>query len=215
MMLPAPGNCNARRRTPGSSLDRRGHLGDDSSRADALARKYGAAMTGKRARGAGIATTVVLTAAAAAAESPATPYQPLAFLIGHCWIGTFPDGKVTDEHCFSWIYGGKFVRDEHIVRRGPGQPDGFGESIYLWDATSGQLQYLYIESDGGYSRGTVSAGAEALVFPPASYQERGQAQTYRGRWQRAGSDAYDVVTEFRVGEQWVPRFAVHMKQERN
>ena len=62
-------------------------------------------------------------------------------------------------------------------------------------------QYLYIESDGGYSRGTVSAAAEALVYPAASHQERGQAQTYRSRWQRAGSDAYDVVTEFRVGEQ--------------
>jgi len=35
----------------------------------------------------------------------------------------------TYEHCFSWIYGGKFVRDEHVVHRGAGRPDDFGESI--------------------------------------------------------------------------------------
>jgi hypothetical protein len=35
------------------------------------------------------------------------------------WRGAFPDGKATDERCFSWIYGGKFVRDEHVVRCAP------------------------------------------------------------------------------------------------
>ena len=102
-------------------------------------------------------TAVLLAALAAQAATPAgadkvevpmSAYQPLAFLVGHCWRGTFPAGRATDEHCFSWIYGGRFVRDEHVVHRA-GRPDDFGESIYLWDSTSGQLQYLYIESAGG------------------------------------------------------------------
>jgi hypothetical protein len=148
----------------------------------------------------------------APAEAPPAPYQPLAFLVGHCWKGTFPDGKATDEHCFSWIYGGKFVRDEHVVHRGEGHPDGLGESIYVWDAASKQLQYLYIESAGGFSRGTVSGEGDALVFPPASYLEKGETQTYRSRWQPAGQDAYDVVTEFQVKDRWVPGFKVHMEK---
>jgi hypothetical protein len=169
-----------------------------------------------RLKRAGTATAAAAALAlTAAAAPPATPYQALAFLVGHCWKGTFPDGKVTDEHCFSWIYGGKFVRDEHVVQRA-GRPDGFGESIYLWDAASGQLQYLYIESNGGYSRGTVSAAEPGvLVFPPSSYLEAGEALSVRSRWQRAGSDAYDVVTEFRVKEQWVPGFSAHMQRESN
>jgi hypothetical protein len=57
-------------------------------------------------------------------NAPPAPYQPLAFLVGHCWQGTFPDGKATDGHCFSWIYGSKFVRDEHVVHSGDGHPDG-------------------------------------------------------------------------------------------
>jgi hypothetical protein len=159
------------------------------------------------------AALLSLTALPAPAAAP-SPYQPLAFLVGHCWKGTFPDGAVTDEHCFSWIYGGKFVRDEHIVHRGQGKPDGYGESIYLWDESSSKLEYLYIESAGGYSRGTVSEEPGALVFPPATYVESGESQTYRSRWQRSGSDAYDVVTEFQAGDRWVPGFSLHMQQVR-
>jgi hypothetical protein len=146
------------------------------------------------------------------AAEPESAYRPLAFLVGHCWRGTFPDGKVTDEHCFSWVYGGKFVRDQHVVHRGAGQADDLGESIYLWDSAARQLQYLYIESAGGFSRGAVSAEGDALVFPPTHYLENGAEQTYRSRWQRSGDKAYEVVTEFLVKGRWTPGFTVHMQQ---
>jgi hypothetical protein len=158
------------------------------------------------------ATLLASVHAVAFAAEPASPYQPLAFLVGHCWRGTFPDGKVTDEHCFSWVYGGKFVRDQHVVHRGAGQADDLGESIYLWDSAARQLQYLYIESAGGFSRGAVSAEGDALVFPPTHYLENGAEQTYRSRWQRSGDKAYEVVTEFPVKGLWTPGFTVHMQQ---
>jgi len=63
-----------------------------------------------------------------------------------------------------------------------------------------------------HSRGTVSGEGDALVFPPSSYLEKGQTQTYRSRWQAAGQDAYDVVTEFQVQERWVPGFKLHMQK---
>jgi hypothetical protein len=165
------------------------------------------------------ATVVAGGAAALSAPATATPaaaavagYQPLAFLVGHCWKGTFPGSSVSDEHCFSWIYGGRFVRDEHVLHRGAGQADAFGESIYLYDGLSGQLQYLYIESAGGYSRGTVSGEGAALVFPSTTYTEDGHTRTYRSRWVRTASDAYEVVTEFQDNDRWVPGFTVHMQQ---
>src|SRR5207344_2011873 len=101
--------------------------------------------------------SVTAVAGPVAPDNAISPYQPLAFLIGHCWIGTFPDSEVTDKHCFSWVYGDKFVRDQHVVHRANGKPDDRGESIYLWDSAARQLQYLYIESGGGFSRGTVAA----------------------------------------------------------
>ena len=146
-----------------------------------------------------------------AAAPPASAYEPLAFLIGHCWKGTFPGSEVTDVHCFSWVYGDKFVRDVHVVHRGPGHEDE-GESLYLWDAASGELQYLYIESAGGFSRGTVARDGDTLVFPPSHYTENGEEQTYRSRWQRSGEHAYDVLTEFSVKGQWTPGFRVHMQE---
>ena len=51
-----------------------------------------------------------------AAPDPAL--QPLAFLAGHCWIGTIPGTADTDEHCFAWVYDGRCLRDRHVVRRG-------------------------------------------------------------------------------------------------
>jgi hypothetical protein len=146
-----------------------------------------------------------------AAETKAA-YQPLAFLIGHCWRGTFPKSTVTDEHCFSWVYDGKFVRDKHVVHHGADHPDDFGETLYVWDAAAGQLQYLYIESAGGFSRGSVATEGTALVFPPTSYMEDGKSQTYRSRWQHSGADAYDVVTEFKDADKWVPGFSMHMQR---
>ena len=158
------------------------------------------------------ATLLAGVHAVAFAADPESAYRPLAFLVGHCWRGTFPDGKVTDEHCFSWVYGGKFVRDQHVVHRGAGQADDLGESIYLWDSAARQLQYLYIESAGGFSRGAVSAEGDALVFPPTRYLKHGAEQTYRSRWQRSGDKAYEVVTEFLVKGSWTPGFTVHMQQ---
>lgn len=145
-----------------------------------------------------------------AAAEPRTEYQPLAFLAGHCWKGEFPGGKTTDEHCFSWIYEGKFLRDQHTVRT-PGKPNALGESIYFWDASDNRLEYLYIESDGGSSRGPVTMQQGSLVFPDTTFMQDGKTQVYRSRWQPNGANAYEVLTEFKGKEGWVPGFKVHME----
>ena len=112
-----------------------------------------------------------------ACANPDPAYQPLAFLAGHCWKGAFPGGKQSDEHCFSWVYGGKFLRDRHTLHA-EGKPDSKGESIYFWNSAAKQLEYLYIESDGGFSRGPVSADSGALVFPDATFVENGKTMVY-------------------------------------
>jgi hypothetical protein len=142
---------------------------------------------------------------------PDPAYQPLAFLAEHCWKGVLPGGKHTDEHCFTWIYDGKFLRDRHTVRAA-GKPDSLGESIYFWNSSAKQLEYLYIESDGGFSRGPVSLDKDSLVFPDTSFVENGKTMVYRSRWQHRGPTAYEVVTEFQAKDGWVPGFKVHMEQ---
>lgn len=159
------------------------------------------------------ALAAMLTAAAAADTPPAAAgYEPLAFLVGHCWSGAATGSKVSDEHCFSWVYGGKFVRDVHVLTGAGGEVTGRGESVCVWNSTTRQLEYLYIESDGGFSRGALTAEGTTLVFPPTHYVEDGKEQVYRSRWERAGEDAYDVVTEFQGKGGWVPGFRVHMQK---
>jgi hypothetical protein len=100
------------------------------------------------------------------------------------------------------IYDGKFLRDRHTLRA-EGRPDALGESIYFWNSSARQLEYLYIESNGGFSPGPVSMDKDALVFPNASFVENGKTMVYRSRWERNGTDAYDVVTEFQAKDNWV------------
>ncbi len=161
------------------------------------------------------ALAALSASAGATGASPAaartSPFQPLAFLVGHCWKGTFQDGSRTDEHCFSWIYGGKFVRDRHTVHA-EGRADGHGESIYFWNPGTNQLEYLYIESEGGFSQGSVSSKDGALIFPATQFVQDGQTQTYRSRWQSDGKDAYEVLAEFQGKDSWVPGFRLRMEK---
>jgi hypothetical protein len=148
-----------------------------------------------------------LSPAIAVAEPP---FEPLTFLADHCWKGIFPGGKVSDEHCFSWMYGGKFLRDRHTLHA-EGRADGLGESMYFWDPAAHKLRYLYLESGGGYAEGEVAPEADALVFPETALVGAAGRQVYRSRWQRSGTQAYDVLTEFRTPEGWVTGFKVHME----
>jgi len=153
---------------------------------------------------------LLLTVSASAAEAT-SPYEPLAYLSGHCWKGELPGGRGIGMHCFTYIYGQKFVRDAHTVHA-DAHPDYLGESIYFWDGTTKKLKYLYIESDGGSSEGIVESTNDALIFPATDYQDDGRTQTYRSRWMKSGASAYDVLTEFKKGDEWTLGWKVHMTQ---
>lgn len=157
-----------------------------------------------------IMISLFATTAAPAADAP-SPYAPLDVLVGHCWKGTLPGNRGEDTHCFRHIYGDKFVRDVHVVRAAA-HPDYQGESIYYWDGVSKQLKYLYVESDGGSSGGSVIQDGDALVFPPTEYQQDGKTLSYRSRWKKNGAESYDVVTEFKNGDNWTLGWSVHMEK---
>ncbi len=59
---------------------------------------------------------VVLCSPVAVAAAPVDALKPMEFLAGHCWKGSFSDGQQTDDHCFTWLYDGKALRDTHTVR---------------------------------------------------------------------------------------------------
>ncbi len=117
--------------------------------------------------------------------------QPLAFLAGSCWKGTFAGRAVTDEHCFSWIYGGRFLRDQHVVS-GDSVPYR-GETTYAWDGAQKRIVYWYIALPGFYSSGSVAPENEALLFRDNLFTST--PRQLLTTWRRSGVDAYTVRVE--------------------
>lgn len=131
--------------------------------------------------------------ASSAAQAPATfdKLQPLSFLAGSCWKGTFTDRAATDEHCFEWIMGGRFLRDHHVVR-GDAEPYE-GETTYAWDAAEKRITYWYIALPGYSSHGNVEAADHALVFHDTLVLST--QQQLLATWRASGPDAYTVHVE--------------------
>lgn len=143
---------------------------------------------------------------AGAGSAAAGHFTPLAFLEGKCWSGNFPDGVKSDEHCFEWIYGGKFLRDRHVVTGGG--PDYLGETIYAWDPEKKAVVYWYFNSDGGFSTGSLRVEGDALVFPNERFVNEGVETFYRSVWRRTGDDRYLAITETQQGDAWVEAWRI-------
>jgi uncharacterized protein YndB with AHSA1/START domain len=129
------------------------------------------------------------------------PLGPLGFLVGSCWKGEFPGSNgTTDTHCFEAVYGGRLVRDRHVVE-GAG-PAYRGESLYRWDAAAGSIRYAYDASDGGHSEGTLRAVEGGLAFDDRYLGSDGKPLVLRGTWMREGADGYTATTEVQEAGGW-------------
>jgi uncharacterized protein YndB with AHSA1/START domain len=118
--------------------------------------------------------------------------EPLRFLLGHCWRGEFKNGAV-DTHCFESVYGGQHVRDRHEVA-GPGAPYR-GETLYSLNGASKQVEYVYWNSSGGVSRGTMAAKPEGLDFGNETYTGAdGRKMTLATTWRKVGAESYETVS---------------------
>jgi hypothetical protein len=133
--------------------------------------------------------------------APIEALAPMAFLAGHCWKGTVPGTDMTAEHCFTWLLDGRALRDVDRVHK-PDAPDYTGETTYYFDAEKRQVEYIYLENQGGVGRGTMEPADRALVFPATTLVEPGSVTTYRARWTRIGDNAYDSLTEIQGKSGW-------------
>jgi hypothetical protein len=136
--------------------------------------------------------------------------DPLSFLAGSCWKGTFTGRAVTDEHCFEWIMGGRFLRDHHIVR-GDSVPYE-GETTYAWDASQKRITYWYIALPGFYSHGNVTFAEHSLVFHDdlVASTERKLLTTWTG----SGPDSYTVRVEEITGGKSKELWSMVMERSR-
>ena len=147
-----------------------------------------------------LVSALLLPAAQAGAAALIPELQPLAFVAGSCWRGTFPDGRRTDTHCFTPIYGGAFLRDVHVVE---GAPTPYsGETLFRWDSQARTLRFDYYASDGAHTAGVALPVAGGLSFPEARRASDGREMRIETRWIHDGADAYLVRSEIVEGTNW-------------
>lgn len=145
---------------------------------------------------------LVLPFSGIAAEPPATPLAPLAWLAGSCWTGTFADGTTRDLVCYEWMLGGQFLRSRHRVIGG--KAPYAGETILGRNAATGALEYTYFNSAGGVMRGEIVPVEDGLSFPPDTMEMGGTTFEVRSAWKRHGPDRYVATSERLVDGVWKP-----------
>ena len=137
----------------------------------------------------------LIAAFAATATSPPTlrsEFEPMRFLIGHCWRGPMANGR-HDTHCFEPVFDGQHIRDRHEVAGGA--KIYRGETIYSWDGGAGRVAFVYWNSLGGVSRGTMVPRPGALDFGNETYKgPDGRTITMSTVWRLVDARTYESVT---------------------
>jgi hypothetical protein len=145
--------------------------------------------------------SLVLLPALLAHAAEDSPFAPFEFLAGYCWSGEFPGTAAVDTHCFSWVYGGKHLRDVHVVKSEG--PDYRGETIYSVDGSTGDVIFRYWNSLGGVSDGRMVFENGAIVSAGEEYVgEDGKARTFRSSLRQLDETHYEARTEELVDGGW-------------
>lgn len=107
-----------------------------------------------------------------------------------------------DTHCFGWVYGGRHLRDRHVVRSDEGS-EYRGEAIYSWNAKRERIVYRYWNSDGGYSDGEIVEADRWLISPEERYTGKdGREQLFRSAMRIRDGESYEARTEKLQDGEW-------------
>jgi hypothetical protein len=140
----------------------------------------------------------VLLAALLAGTTPSVPalrpeLEPLRFLVGHCWRAPMKQGTEQDTHCFEPAYGGQHVRDRHEVTGAA--PPYSGETLYSWNGVDRRIDYVYFNSLGGVSRGSMVPKPGLFDFGGETYTGAdGTRITMSTEWRMIDERTYEAVT---------------------
>ncbi len=128
-------------------------------------------------------------------------FDPLAPLVGKCWIGQFEGTEIRDLQCWEWVHQDRFLRNEHRVTGAPSPYSG--ETFYGWDAETETVRFWYFNSLGGVSKGELGEEDGRPVFYE-SYGDESQDTHIRSRIDFDGPDRFTMVSEKLVDESWQP-----------
>ncbi|MGH8495984.1 MAG: hypothetical protein ACREVN_07590 [Gammaproteobacteria bacterium] len=140
----------------------------------------------------------LVAVATAAAETPASRFEALEYLAGHCWTARFDNGR-TDEQCYDWLYGGRFLRSRHVV---DSDPPYEGTTIFSWDPEKSRIRFHYFTSMGAVSEGYLEPDGDAIRIPETHVGEDGKTTAMETSYRRSGEREYRVASREQTDEGW-------------
>lgn len=138
---------------------------------------------------------------------PRPELRAFAPLVGTTWIATFPNGTLTDEQRFEWLFGGKFLRIEHDVRNEEGTVVYRGETIYAWDATQERIVFWYWNETGGFVTGTLEPEGDTWVAEGINHAPPPQTPAVRTVI-RLAEDSWQSSHFFQRDGEWKEQFTI-------
>ena len=132
--------------------------------------------------------------------------RPFAPLVGTSWIGRFPDGDLTDEQRFEWVYGGRFLRNTHRVRNAAGDVVYEGETIFAWDPSNDRIAWWYWNTTGGHITGTMVETEQGWISEGENHAPSGQTPRVRGAMAEITSDSWKSVQYFERDGAWIEQW---------
>ena len=130
-------------------------------------------------------------------------FEPIAFLVGHCWRAPFPDGKQQDLQCFEPLYDGKLISNTHVVQGS--DPVYEGMSVFSWDDEHDRVRFHYFTSTGAVSEGYFRKTDAGYVIPEKHVGRDGKVTELENLYQRDGEYAYRVVSREKTAKGWEER----------
>ena len=147
---------------------------------------------------------LLASAPLAASEPKLDPhFEPIAYLVGHCWKAPFPNGKLHDVQCFQSLYDGKLIDNHHRVEGS--DPLYQGKSVFSWDDANKRIRFHYFTSTGAVSEGYFVPGKDGMAIPERHVGSDGKVTELDHSFRRDGDDAYRVVTREKTDKGWVER----------
>jgi len=152
---------------------------------------------------------------AQAGEKPSLNHhlEPLRFLLGRTWKGTFksssPEKPVVDVSRWERALNGQAVRMLHSVNHGLYG----GESLFTWDEEKQAVVYHYFTTAGFSTTGTLTVKDRKLVTDERVSGNAGGVTEIRGISELQPDGRFHVKTRMLKNGEWVPGHEVTYEED--
>jgi hypothetical protein len=127
-------------------------------------------------------------------KAPASPLAPIAFFTAHEWDAKLPDspeGKKMSIHArFAWAENRQAIRisNQFVI---DGKPTPYIDGLYFWNPEKRAIMFVYSDSQGSLSEGTVRLEDGKLVHEFREIHPDGKIDTFVARVTPHGTDSWD------------------------